>query len=72
MGTCISSKANGGGENPRRSFIMERVGEMLDIKQIEAAEKCLIDNGVEVDEAGTVLQALGYILLDAELYPDKN
>lgn len=37
-------------------------------KQIEAAEKCLIDNGIDIDEAKTVLQALGYILLDTELY----
>lgn len=33
------------------------------------AEQCLIDNGIEPDEASVVLQALGYILLDEELYP---
>ena len=33
------------------------------------AEQCLIDNGIEPDEAPVVLQALGYILLDEELYP---
>ena len=32
------------------------------------AEQILIDNGIEEDEAQTVLQALGYALLDAELY----
>lgn len=32
------------------------------------AEKCLVDNNVEQGEAKTVLQALGYILLDEELY----
>ena len=37
-------------------------------KMIEAAEKALIDNGIEEDEAPTVLQAIGYILLDTELY----
>lgn len=37
---------------------------------IERAKQCLIDNGIEPDEAGTVLQALGYILLDTELYSD--
>ena len=34
------------------------------------AEKRLIDNGIESDEAAVVLQALGYILLDEELYPE--
>lgn len=37
---------------------------------IANAEQCLIDNGIEPDEAQTVLQALGYILLDEELYPE--
>ena len=35
------------------------------------AEQCLIDNGIEPDEAPVVLQALGYILLDEELYPEE-
>lgn len=39
-------------------------------EQIRRAEQCLIDNGVESDEAWIVLQALGYILLDEELYPE--
>ena len=43
---------------------------MIDNSKIGAAEKCLIDNGIEPDEASTVLQAIGYILLDTELYPD--
>ena len=30
--------------------------------KIKRAEQCLIDNGIEPDEAETVLQALGYIL----------
>lgn len=38
---------------------------------IKAALKVLIDNGVEADEAATVLQAIGYSLLDAELFPDN-
>ena len=33
------------------------------------AEQCLIDNGIEPDEAPVVFQTLGYILLDEELYP---
>lgn len=36
------------------------------------AEQCLIDNGIEPDEAPVVLQALGYILLDEELYPEEE
>lgn len=40
-------------------------------ERIKSAEKCLIDNGIEPDEALIVLQALGYILLDAELYPNE-
>ena len=40
-------------------------------EDIEKAERCLIDNGIEEDEVCTVLQALGYILLDAELYPES-
>lgn len=42
---------------------------MINNDKIRAAEKCLIDNGIEPDEANTVLQAIGYILLDTELYP---
>ncbi len=40
-------------------------------EQINAAMQCLIDNGIEQDEAATVLQALGYILLDVELFPEE-
>lgn len=38
--------------------------------KVEAAEKVLVDNGIEEDEASTVLQAIGYSLLDTELYPE--
>lgn len=41
-------------------------------EDIRKAEQCLIDNGIEEDEAPIVLQAIGYILLDEELYPDKQ
>lgn len=37
---------------------------------IEKAEQVLIDNGIEKDEARVVLQALGYVLFDGELYPE--
>lgn len=39
-------------------------------RKIHLALQCLIDNGIEEDEAKTVLQALGYILLDQELFPE--
>lgn len=45
---------------------------MIDNDKITAAEKCLIDNGIDPDEASIVLQAIGYILLDTELYPDTE
>jgi hypothetical protein len=39
---------------------------------VEAAEKVLVDNGIEEDEASTVLQAIGYALMDTELYPEDE
>lgn len=39
---------------------------------IERAEKVLFDNGIETDEVATVLQAIGYVLLDTELYPEED
>ena len=39
---------------------------------IKNAEQVLIDNGIEPDEAQVVLQAVGYALLDEELYPEDN
>lgn len=38
---------------------------------ISAAEQVLVDNGIDSDEAATVLQAIGYVLLDVELYPEE-
>ena len=43
-----------------------------DADKISAAEKILMDNGIEKDEAATVLQAIGYALLDTELYPKDS
>ena len=39
---------------------------------ISRAEQVLIDNGIEPDEAQTVLQAIGYVLLDTELYGNEK
>jgi len=33
------------------------------------AQQVLIDNGIEEDEVDSVLQAIGYTLIDTELYP---
>lgn len=41
-------------------------------EQKEKAKQILVDNGVEEDEAEIVLQAIGYALIDTELYPDKD
>lgn len=38
--------------------------------RLARAEQVLEDNGIEPDECSTVLQAIGYVLLDAELYPE--
>lgn len=40
--------------------------------QVNAAMQVLIDNGIEEDEAATVLQALGYVLLNTELFPEEG
>ena len=39
-------------------------------EKIQKAEQVLIDNGIDPEEAQTVLQALGYVLMDTELYPE--
>ena len=36
--------------------------------QIEAAEKILIDNGIKADEASTVLEAIGFALINQDIY----
>lgn len=36
--------------------------------QIEAAEKILIDNGIEPDEASIVLESIGFALLNKDIY----
>lgn len=41
----------------------------IDKSKIESAINILIDNGIDEDDAVTVLQALGYVLLDTELEP---
>lgn len=38
-------------------------------EDIRRSQQVLIDNGIDEDEVDVVLQALGYTLLDTELYP---
>lgn len=52
--------------------IITFVNTSISLADIERAEGVLIDNGIPEDEASTVLQAIGYVLIDSELYPDKN
>lgn len=40
--------------------------------KIKKAIQCLVDNGIDPTEAETVLQALGYILMNEELFPDEE
>ena len=43
----------------------------ISIDKIKSAEQILIDNGIDADEASTVLQAIGFALLDKDLYECK-
>lgn len=38
--------------------------------EINKALQILIDNGIDETEADTVLQAIGYALVDVELFPN--
>ena len=46
-------------------------GKYLEIENeaVQAAELVLVDNGLDDDDAAEVLRAIGYVLLDCELYP---
>ncbi len=44
----------------------------IDECAIEDCVRILIDNGIEIDEADSVLQAIGYALIDTELYPEDE
>lgn len=51
-------------EDPSKKCFVQT---LLTKSKVEAAMRCLEDNGIEPDETATVLQALCYILLDAEI-----
>ena len=43
----------------------------METEKIRNAEQILIDNGIKPDEVSTVLQAIGFALLDQNLYEPK-
>ena len=49
-----------------------KVDRTITAGNINQTKKVLIDNGIEEDEAETVLQAIGYTLLNIELFPEEN
>lgn len=53
-----------------RSIIFEGDGICITQENIKRAEQVLMDNGHDLDDAQDILQALGYVLLDVELYPE--
>ena len=57
-------------ERKNQSIILNSETE-ISRDSIEKAMQCLADNGIEEDETDTVLQAIGYILLDIELFPEE-
>lgn len=50
----------------------KKTNDSISPSKIKAAEGVLIDNGIDPDEAQNVLQAIGYVLLDTELYPEEE
>lgn len=48
------------------------IADSIDPQRVKNAEACLLDNGIAPDAVQTVLQALGYILLDTGLYPEEQ
>lgn len=45
-----------------------KINKAINQDNINRTIQVLIDNGIEPDEAETVLQAIGYTLLDEELF----
>lgn len=56
-------------ETPTEKVVV-RVSREITQSNISDAERVLADNGIDKDEVDTVLQAIGYTLLDTELYPE--
>ena len=54
-------------EEKRTAIVVQRT--KITPEDIKRTKQVLIDNGIEEDEADAVLQAIGYTLIDTELYP---
>ena len=66
----INKKNSENVETVLRSIVFEGDGICITQENIKRAEQVLIDNGHDLDDAQNILQALGYVLLDVELYPE--
>lgn len=51
---------------------MIKVTKTITKEDLKKSEEVLVDNGIDKDEAAVVLQALGYTLLNTELYPEED
>ena len=65
----MSMSTNGEAMNNNCTNDLEVNVRTISKKQADATIKILIDNGIDGDEASTVLQVIGYALLDRELEP---
>lgn len=45
---------------------------LIEKDDVKRAEQVLIDNGIDEDECQVVLQAIGYTLLDLEIYDEDE
>lgn len=55
-----------------KNYSINLKNQIIDTNHIRLAEKILIDTGIASEEASVVLQAIGYTLLDVELYPEEE
>ena len=59
-------------EKQKKSEVIAKIRDYEITRQhIAKAKEILIANGIEEDEVATVLQAIGYTLLDVELFPEE-
>ena len=54
----------------KNSYVVELSDTEIYSDNIRNAEGVLIDNGIDPEDVKDVLQAIGYVLLDSELYPE--
>lgn len=50
-------------------FTIPVTNKFINQENIDRSIQVLVDNGIDRDEAAIVLQAIGYTLLDTELFP---